>query len=120
MITLKLTRDEARTIDHYFFSYLDRLIFTFKPIGVKEKEEEILSNIFLKDIFTQIDKIIKRKLISSSAKFKIKLTNSQAVVLYRILMLLPLDPNDIYLINLRNSTINYLHKELLKISIIIN
>lgn len=113
MIEFTLHRDQARTVQQKFFIYLQQYI------SLKKRDTSIddgkVQYMIIDDLFNQVRKIFDRKLLSTAEKFKFSFNNSQAIVLYELLMNLPLDSIDVYDCTLRQMICNLIHTEISKI-----
>jgi len=64
------------------------------------------------DLYKQAKKVIDRKLLTTADKFSIRFTDSQAIILHQLLLALPLDAKNIYLVTLRQLLCNVILKEI--------
>lgn len=110
MILLKLTRDQARSVQVNFFPYLSLLCE--KNIADTTNPDETLNARMIYSILNEIRKDFEKKLFNTAKKIKFKLSDAQAVVMYKLMMSLPLQPDQIWLVNLRQHIVNILHIEL--------
>lgn len=110
MIIVKLTRDETRCIQQYFFPYLDELCKMKERQAVKDSDRHAQHMVL--DLYKQAKKVIDRKLLTTADKFSIRFTDSQAIILHQLLLALPLDAKNIYLVTLRQLLCNVILKEI--------
>lgn len=110
MIILKLTRDQARSVQLNFFPYLSLLCE--KNIRDTTNPDETLNARMIYCILNEIRKDVEKKLFNTAKKIKFKFSDAQAIVMYKLMIALPLQPDQIWLINLRQHIVNILHIEL--------
>lgn len=110
MIRIKLTRDEARACQQYFFIYLQQVCEM--KIRHADKQDEILYQYVICDLFNQVQLQFEKKLLTAANNLTFKLTVSQGIVLFKLLEALPLDQKDIWLIQLRQLFLNIIYPEL--------
>lgn len=116
MIILHTTREHVQTVKKYFFPYVNMYKETRlnnisnKSIG----SEEYLSALTINCIISEIEALFEKKLINTTGiKIKFKLSEAQAIVLYRTLLALPLPGNQVYFHVVRNDWIETLHRQLI-------
>jgi hypothetical protein len=112
MITLKLTRDNARIIERDFLPYMIMLAQS------KLRSAESLSNqYFIRKMFLslmlEIQLKFKKKLLESSAKIKFTFSEAHAIAFYIFLMKRPVDPDQVYVSLLRQQVCDLIYKQLL-------
>ena len=110
MIIVKLTRDETRCIQQYFFPFLDELCKMKERQALQDSDRHAQHMVL--DLYKQAKKVIDRKLLTTADKFSIRFTDSQAIILHQLLLALPLDANNVYLVNLRQLLCNIIVKEI--------
>lgn len=108
---IKLTRDEARAIDTRFFPYMERLCELQIETSRGLPETNINSRIIRSCLLDLIQKI-KKRLLSAGNNFTITLKENEGLVFYELLMILPLDPAEVWLNNLRQQMIHHLHLQI--------
>jgi hypothetical protein len=112
-ITLKLTRDQARTVQQSFFPYLLMLIESRLQTEIYSGNVDALLSIRANRIlFQQVVKMFDRKLLTEGHKFTFQFTLPNALPLYGYLRELPIEAKDFYHINLRQHIIEVLHRQL--------
>lgn len=99
MIKLKLSRDETRCIEQYYFPYLDLYCETKQRDALQESEK--LMHRVLIDLYHQVKRVIQKSLVSDKIKFTLKFTDSQAIILHKLLLTVPLQEKDFYIFHLR-------------------
>jgi len=112
-IVLQLTRDQARTVQLHYFSYLQMLCES-KIRDAGKDWEQILNCRAIQSLFFAVKMQFDKKLSSAADKFKFKLSYAEGLTLYRLLMALPIKGHEIYLINLRQSITDIIFKQLTK------
>lgn len=104
---IKVTRDEARAVQQNFFPFLQQLCDM--RIRQADHDDDLL---FLARLFACIFRDIKRKfdlrLVGFSQLFKIELKEHEAIVFYKLLLSVKLDPQNVWLIHLRQKLIEEL------------
>lgn len=115
---VNLTRDEARAVETRFFPYLENLLITKVndakqfPFTGRKEDPIYLSVRIVQCCFLELKKIIARRLLSDAKKFKLKITNAQGITFYKLLLILPLDPAEVWLHTLRQQIITQLDPQL--------
>lgn len=113
MIQIKLTRDEARAMQQYFFFYLEEVC------QMKERHssslEDRMNEHIITDTFHQVKILFEKKLFNTGNNLRFKLTDTQAIILYKLLMNFPLDQNNIWLLQTRQLFCNIIYTSLLQI-----
>lgn len=116
MITLLTTRQDIEAMDRFFFRYVEHLKET-NLVNVAHHpvhSAEYLSVLAINCIIAELQNLIDKKLLNTSAPSqKIKLSDAQAVVFYKLLLALPLPKESYYLHKLRNDLIEQLDGQLI-------
>lgn len=111
MIKLNLERDQARSIQQNFFPFLVQYC-DLKIRDSQDDQDRMISKL-TRSILQDITKAFEKKLNGISNKISFKLQDSQAVILYRLFMMLPIQADQFYLVNIRMHITDYLHRELI-------
>lgn len=110
MIMLKLSRDQARNVQLHFFPYLDLLCE--KNIRDAVTLDDQLNVRMISSILNEARRLFEKKLFGVSNRLKFLFTDAQSIVLYKLLLNLPLHPDQIWLCNLRQLIMDTLHVQL--------
>lgn len=116
MVFIKTNRQDLETVGIYFIPFIKEWKQT-NLNNIKDSNMhggEFLLAVAINCIVDENLLLIKKKLINtSSTNQKIKLTDAQAVVLYRLLIILPIPAVEFYFNKLRNEWIEQLDRQLL-------
>lgn len=115
MIPIKLPRQAVEDISNYFFPFIRMSKQTrLKNIAAASLySQQFLSALAINCILDEIILHIKRKELNTTKPvIKMQFTDAQAVILFKTLMELPVNPEQIHLNNLRNELVALLDKEL--------
>lgn len=113
MITVKLTRDEARAMQQYFFHYLHD-VCCMKERQATDMENK-MSEHLIKDTFHQVRIIFEKKLFNKGNNIKFNFTDSQAIILYKLLLHIGIDDRNVWLQQLRQLFCNLLYEQIVDI-----
>jgi len=113
MIPVKLTRDEARAVQQYFFLFLDQL--SSYKLKYADTEEERLQQYLILDQYDQVKKLFEKKLLGTSNSLLFNFTDSQAIILHKLLLNLPIEAKDVYLVSLRILICNLIYAQITEI-----
>lgn len=117
MVFLKTNRQDLETVRNYFLPFI-RLWKQTNLNNIRDTNmhgAEFLLAVAINCIVDENVLLIQKKLLNtSSANQKIKLTDAQAVVLYRLFIVLPLPAQEFYFNKLRNEWIEQLDRQLLQ------
>ena len=105
---LKIDRGQARSVQQRFFPYLVQLCDM--RIRDTKNEQDLLIAKLVRSVLTDVQIKFDRKLIGFAERFTFKFTDSESIVLYKLLMLLPLDAKDVWLTQLRQYIIECLYR----------
>ncbi len=108
---LKIERDDARTIQQNFFPYLSQLI-EVKVKSPQATEIEITTWKIIRSLFKTVSLKFDRKLLTDARKFSINFTEAEGIAFYTMLMKMPIDAGQAYMIFLRDSICRVLHKQI--------
>lgn len=109
MMILKTDRQDARSMQQYFFPYLTEFCKT-SILNAGSDTEKKLTAKMIASIFELVKQRVDKKLCTHSENFKLKFSDAEGIVLYKLLSSLPLPDQQFYLIQLRQNTINHFHK----------
>jgi len=112
LIKISLTRDEARAIEQYFFTYLEQ-VCTMKINQEKDQDDRLWQQL-IEDQFLQVKKSFTRKLLTTQKKFTFTFTISQSIVMFQLLRAFPIHKDEVYLLQLRNLIMNIFYEALPK------
>lgn len=107
MITFKIERDQARTLQQYFFPYLDEYCRLKQRDSIAIDEQ--LTQFVIFDLYRQVKVIIEKKLLTVSHTLKVNLTDSQAAVFHKLLLALPLDGSNVWMVYVRQLICNIIY-----------
>lgn len=105
---IKLTRDEARAIVTRFIPFLEQLCQT----RIQDNKANPYSWQIIECCLQEVRIKIERRLLTEGKNFTVKNSTAQGITFYHLLLLLPLDPADVWLNLLRQNIINQLHLQL--------
>ena len=111
------TLQEIHSIGYTLLSYLPLLKKTtlLNVINFKKDSPEYLSALVLKCTLTEVEKILQKKVEAVYTKqTKIKLTDAQAVILFRTLLNMGYSSNDVYGYTVCQKWIEQLHQQIIK------
>lgn len=113
MIALPLYRDQAREVRDFFFPYLREVceLKTREANNIKDGDGVLVGRMMLCLVISSQIKI-DRKLLTTQNKFKVKLSDSEAICLYQLLMKFPIDQQLHYDWMLRQEICNFLYDQL--------
>jgi hypothetical protein len=112
-MTIKLSRDQARFVQQYFFPYMERLLETKVLQSEKDQEENLLAKL-MRSIFICVQLKFARKLSGFSKKFAFDLQDHEGIIIYRLLMAFPIQADQIYMQHLRQYITDTIHAQLAK------
>lgn len=110
MIILKLYRDQARQVQLHFFPYLELLCE--KNIRDALNQDEELNARMIYSVLNETRILFEKKLFGISNKLSFKFTDAQSIVLYKLLLVVPIHADNIWLHNLRQFITDHLHLQL--------
>jgi hypothetical protein len=112
MVQLSLFRDESRTLQQIFeFVYAQCNSHVESALNLEEK----LNPRIISSTFGEIDRQIQRKLLTQAVRFTIKLSDAEAIILYKTLGKLLVDGDNVWLVKVLNETIAKLDKQIIAI-----
>ena len=120
MITIKCSRQEAEVILQHFFPVINLYKQTrLNNVSHMDRlSEQYLGAVIINSLLEETERIFRNKVYSSAIKkFTFNFTDAQAVVLYKSLMVLPIDSAKIYFVVLRNQWIEALDQSLISIGL---
>lgn len=112
-ITLKLDRSQLAAVDEYFLPYLEMQVTTW----MRDCEHDVnahLNACVISCIHQELVQILRHRLTGPANRFQFKFSTAQAITLYKLLMCLPINYSQVWLINLRQLITDTLHQQLLK------
>lgn len=119
MILLKITRDEAREVQRFFFPYLlERCLLKMRDavlhrqVNMEEANSQLLVHRMMHSLITGIKKKFDRKLLTIANVFTINHTDAEAIAMYQLLMIMPLDGKQPFQCMLRQRICNFYFDEL--------
>lgn len=116
MIELKTNRQDLETVRKHFFPFIELLQQTRlnNVAHVSTQSDEYLNCLAINCITDEIFEAVDKKLLKGSADtLKLKLSEAQAIVFFRLLILLPIPPAEFYMQKLRTDLIEQLDSELI-------
>lgn len=113
MITIKLSRDQSRILQSAWLPYLVKLC----QVKIKDAttDDEIMMAKLSASIVHEVQLMFDKKLDNRGNEFEYKFKDHHAAILYNLLLQLPLDPIQIFILNLRTHITSILHKDLLQL-----
>lgn len=112
-LVLKLERDQARAVQRDMFPYME-LLLENKVDHCRDSVDEYLNAIVARCLFLEVVKIFERKLLTKGNVFTFKLTVAQALPFYQVLMSLPINGKQVWLLNLRQLICDTLYNQFLE------
>jgi len=109
MMILRTDRQDARSMQQYFFPFLTEYCKTNILNAGNDLEKKLIAKM-ITGVFDLVKERVDKKLCTHSENFKLKFTDAEGIVLYKLLTVLPLPDQQFYLIQLRQNTINHFHK----------
>lgn len=109
-ILIPLQRDQARAVQQNFCPYLERYCET--KIRTAVSEDERLIYMIIRSLFLDVYKMICKKLLTDAKHFKFKLTEAEAIAMYKLLIALPIQADQFWYCNLRQTIIDIIHSQL--------
>ena len=108
---LKLTRDEARTIQQHFLPYMMQVCdMQVRQTAANEGENMIFR--IIRCIAVDIQRKFDLKLIGFAQKFQFDLKEREAIVIYRMFLSQPIDKKNVWMTTLRDRIVTILHGQL--------
>lgn len=108
---IKLTRDEARCVQHNMFPYLLRLTDVM-VINSGHDQNKNLDDRIIRCITRNIKIKFDKKLNGFSNKFSIELPDHECIVLYKLLLAMPVKDDEIWMQKVRNDVLSMLFQYL--------
>ena len=115
MIPLSLYRQDLETIRNHFIPFVELLQQTkLNNVGhCSIQSDEYLTALAINAIIDEIIAAIEKKYQKPVPKAKIKFSDAQAIIFYRLLLLLQIPATEIYFCKLRNDLVLALDKQLI-------
>jgi hypothetical protein len=111
MITIRLTRDQARFIDEVFMSYM--IMHAKSDLNSNAgNDAKYLNCKIVVSLLKDVELAIKKKLLNTSNKVSLKLTDAHASAFYVYLMKRPVDHINVWAVNFRQQLCDELHPQL--------
>lgn len=117
MISLKLTRQELEAFRDFFFSYMELLQQTRinNVAHVSIQSDAYLSTIATNYIFREITTVVLKQLSKNKMGTQnLKFSEAQAIMLFRLLILIPMPANEFFLLKLHNYIIEELDRQFIE------
>lgn len=115
MITLRTGRQGLEAARLYFFPFMRqwKLTHLANLANRSPQSGEYLLAVAANCLIDEVILIAEKKIINTTGKAaKLKLTDAQGIVFFRMLIILPLPPSEVYLNNLRNHWIEQIDLQL--------
>lgn len=112
MLTLKMTRDQARMIEQNFLPF----ILMNCQVQIHDNADHLvryLSKRVMLSLMREIDVIFKRRLLGTGNKMNIKLSDAHAIVFYVKMMEHPVEDKEVHMILLRQKICDYIYQQLI-------
>lgn len=109
-ITIPLQRDQARAVQQNFCPYLER--YCEAKIKTAVSEDERLIYMIIRSLFLDVYKMISKKLLTDAKQFKFKLSEAEAIALYKLLIAFPIKVDQFWYVNLRQTIVDVIHGQL--------
>lgn len=107
LLIIRFTRQQARTAEQNFLPYMT-LLCESKVTAAKHNSNLLSDDLFeyaawliYQLIVESVSDKFEKKLATRSKNMQIKFSKVESIVTYRLLMKLPIDSKQVYLINLR-------------------
>jgi len=116
MILLKITRQDLVTAKSYFAPFMLQWRTTnFKNVShLSTQDSAFLSAIAVNCIIDDLLAYFADRLFNTSNdNIKLKLSDANAVILYRMLLIIPIPVAEVYLNTIRNEWIGSIHQQLI-------
>lgn len=107
MIPVKMERDQARSIQQYFFKYMEETLKTQERDALTTGTK--MFQHLIRELFYQVQQLFEKKLLNKGNNIKFDFTNGQAIVLYNLLFNFPISEREVYMIQLRQLLLNILY-----------
>lgn len=113
MIRLKIHRDNAREVQESFFPYLQELceLKMRDAAAVKDNDAKLVARMML-CLTVELRLKFDKKLLTQMINFTLKITDSEAICFYKLLMAFPISEKWVHMIMLRQQITDFLHAEL--------
>lgn len=111
IIRLTLTRGQARSASDYFFPYLEELC----ALKIRDSASNIDENLSARIVNELLEDCMRKfaiRLLGPAQKYNFKFTLAEGIALYKLMMQLPLDTNQVWLCNIRQLITDTLHSQL--------
>lgn len=112
MLTLPLTRDEARLIQKKFLPYMLMLIKA-KSAGAEMGSNKHLRYKIIFSLICDVKGMFAKKLATGAKKLKFKLSDAHGIALYVFLMRQPIAAEEVYAHVLRQKLCDRLYQQLI-------
>lgn len=115
MIVLNLDRQDLESVRNHFFPYITLLQQT-KLNNVAHcsiQSDEYLTTLAVNALIDEIKDVVEKKYQKPSEKTKLKFSDAQAILFFRLLILLEIPHTEFYFCKLRNDLVLQLDKELI-------
>lgn len=112
-INIKLDRDQARAVREQFMPYMKMLCET-RLTDARPNVDDYLNCMVIRSLFLDLVEIFDKKLDTVARQFTFKFSAAAAITFYKLLMILPINSCEVWLINLRNHLTNFIHREILE------
>lgn len=112
MVTLPLTRDEARMIQKNFLPYM-LLLIKAKAAGAETGSNKHLRYKIVFSLICDVKVMFTKKLATGAKKLKFKLSDAHGIALYVLLMRQPIAVEAVYAHLLRQKLCDRLYQQLI-------
>lgn len=115
MIILTTHRQYAKTVSDTIFPYIN-LLKQSHANNVKmhsKVSSELLTVKLINSLLKDVELLLKKKLLlTNGTTVKLKLSDAEAIALYKTFLILPIDDGNYYLLMIRNEWITILDKQI--------
>ena len=119
MVAMKISRDEAREVQRFFFPYLQqrcllkmREALMKRQADMEEATKELLVHRMMLSLVKDVNKKFDRKLLTIANTFTIKHTDAEAIAMYQLLMIMPISSRQPFNVMLRQKMCNFYFDQL--------
>lgn len=119
MILLRITRDESREMQRFFFPYLQerclmkmREAIMRRQVDLQEANKELLVHRMMHSLVADVKKKFDRKLLTIANAFTIKHSDAEAIGMYQLLMIMPISSRQPFQLMLRQRLCDFFYDQL--------
>lgn len=110
MKILKINRQWLEDLCGYFLPFMTQMLDS-KVQTFRGSDTEAFYRV-CSSVMNDLEKLLIKKYLAESNKFKIKLTEAQAILLLKLMLQFPIPADHFWRINLRNNIVDQLDRQL--------